>query len=167
MTTQTITKPTLFVAKNLMHFLCDDIDENIFADRLGTTINHPAYVLGHIAFYNGVCIKFLGGNVTFKEDEEKLYQMGSECIDDASLYPDKAFCLNHFESRCQAAADLINASDPSLLEGSAEHTPFAKQFDTLGEVATFMLIGHPFFHFGQISAWRRIAGMNPASFELA
>jgi len=146
-----------------MHLLCDDIDENIFADRLGTTINHPAYVLGHNTYYAGVCIKFLGGDVTFGEDEEKLYQMGSECLDDASVYPDKAYCLSHFDSRCQEAADFINASDLSLLECSAEHTPFAKRFDTLGEVASFMLIGHPCFHFGQISAWRRIAGMSPAS----
>ena len=163
MTPQTITKPTLVVAKNLMHLLCDDIDENIFADRLGTTINHPAYVLGHTAYYAGICIEFLGGSVTFGEDEEKLYQIGTDCIDDASVYPDKTYCLNHFDARCKEATDFIHASDQSLLERSAEHTPFAKRFDTLGEVATFMLIGHSCFHLGQISAWRRIAGMNPAS----
>ena len=114
MALQTITNPTLVVAKNLMHLLCDDIDENIFADRLGTTINHPAYVLGHTAYYAGVCIEFLGGSVTFGEDEEKLYQIGAECLDDASLYPNKSHCVNHFDSRCQAASDFINSSDLSF-----------------------------------------------------
>ena len=35
-----ITEPALFV-QNLVHMLCDDIDADHFADRFGTTINHP------------------------------------------------------------------------------------------------------------------------------
>jgi hypothetical protein len=29
----------------------DDVDEAHFANRFGTTINHPAFVLGHTAYY--------------------------------------------------------------------------------------------------------------------
>ena len=163
MSSQTISKPAIVVAQNLMHMLCDDIDEGNFANRLGTTINHPAFVLGHTAYYAGVCMELLGETVSYKADEAKLYEMGVECSDDASAYPDKSFCIEHFESRCNEAAGFIDSCVPSLLESSAKDTPFAKRFDTLGEVASFMLIGHPCFHLGQISAWRRVAGMSAAS----
>jgi hypothetical protein len=33
----------------------------------------------------------------------------------------------------------------------------------MGGVAAFMMIGHIQFHLGQISAWRRVAGMGSAS----
>ena len=92
-----ITEPALFV-QNLVHMLCDDIDADRFADRVGTTINHPAFVLGHTAYYAGVCVEILGGSVTFDEGEAELYQHGAECLDDKSKYPDKATCiarLNH------------------------------------------------------------------------
>ena len=36
----TITSPVLFI-QNLVHMLCDDVDEAHFADRFGTTIMVP------------------------------------------------------------------------------------------------------------------------------
>ena len=161
-TASTITAPALFI-QNLVHMLCDDVDEANFADRFGTTINHPAFVLGHTAYYAGVCVEFLGGTVSYDEGEAELYQHGAECTDDASKYPDKAGCIARFESRFQEAAAYINSCDPSVLGSSAKDTPFAERFDSLGEVASFMLVGHPCFHLGQISAWRRVAGMGSAS----
>jgi len=145
------------------HMLCDDIDDSKFADRMNTTINHPAFVLGHISYYAGVCIEMLGASVVFDEGEAELYRGGVECSDDATKYPDKDSCLEHFESRCNEAAAFIESCEPDVLERSAKDTPFAERFATLGQVASFMLMGHPSFHLGQISGWRRIAGMGSAT----
>ena len=157
-----ISGPALFV-QNLVHMLCDDINADHFADRFGTTINHPAFVLGHTTYYAGVCIELLGGTVTFDEGEAELHQHGAECVDDRSKYPDKATCIARFESRCQDAAQYLSTCDASLLEQSAKETPLGEHLGTLGEVASFLLIGHPCFHLGQVSAWRRVAGMSSAS----
>ena len=105
----------------------------------------------------------LGGTVTFDEGEAELYQHGVECLDDGSKYPDKATCIARFESRCQEAAEFLAACDVSLFEQSAKDTPFSERLETLGAVASFMLVGHPCFHLGQLSAWRRVAGMSSAS----
>lgn len=161
-TASIITAPSRF-SLSLAHMLCDDIDPAKFADRQGTTINHPAFVLGHCAYYAGVCIEILGGTVEFDQGEADLYKHGSECKDDASLYPDKNACIAHFEARCNAAADFIDSCDPDVFEKSADGSPFESRFGTLGAVASFMLIGHPCFHLGQISAWRRVAGMGSAT----
>ena len=161
-TASLISGPALFV-QNLVHMLCDDIDDDHFADRFGTTINHPAFVLGHTAYYAGVCTELLGGTVTFDEGEAELYQHGAECVDDGSKYPNKATCIARFESRCQDAAQYLSTCDRSVLEQSAKGMPLGERLETLGEVASFLLIGHPCFHLGQLSAWRRVAGMNSAS----
>ncbi len=159
----TIAAPARFVP-TLAHMICDDIDPAKFADRHGTTINHPAFVLGHCAYYAGACIQLLGGEVKFEDGEAELFQHGADCQDDASLYPDKDACMARFETRTAAAADFIESeAGAAALSRSAADTPFAERFETLGQVAGFMLMGHPCFHLGQLSAWRRVAGMGSAT----
>lgn len=161
-TAQTITGPTRFMI-NFAGMLVDDIDADRFADRLGTSINHPAFVLGHLGYYAGVAMTFLGGDPNFGPDEAELYEHGKECEDDASKYPSKDEAIAAFNARINAAADYIEACDESAFEASSEGTPFESRFPTMGAVAAFMLIGHVPFHLGQISAWRRVAGMGSAS----
>jgi hypothetical protein len=161
-TAATIAEPARFMSV-LAHILCDDIDASKFTDRLGTSINHPAFVLGHCAYYAGLCIQMLGGSIDLGSDESDLYQIGAQCLDDPGLYPSKDDCLAHFEKRCSLAADYVQSCDPSVLEQSAAGTPFEERFSNRSQVAVFMLIGHTAFHFGQISAWRRVAGMGSAT----
>ena len=47
--THILTGPTRFLI-SFTDLFVKDIDEAKFADRLGTTVNHPAFVLGHCAF---------------------------------------------------------------------------------------------------------------------
>ena len=148
---------------NFAHLLCDDIVEDQFANRFGSTINHPAFVLGHISYYAGICVEMLGGKIEFESDEAALFQMKVECTDDADSYPDKTTLLARFKERCETSAAFIESCGDEVLEQSAKDTPFAGRFETLGQVASFMLMGHPSFHLGQISAWRRVAGMGSAT----
>jgi hypothetical protein len=147
----------------LAGMLVDDISPEKFADRLGTTINHPTFVLGHCAYYAGVCITMLGGTVEFGEHESELFDMNAEYDDEGDRYPTKDECMAHFMSRYNDAADYHASCDRLILACSAASTPFEGRFSTLWHVAAFMLMGHPSFHFEQISAWRRVAGMGSAT----
>ena len=158
---ETIAKQTRFMP-NLAHLLCDDIAEDKFANRFDTTINHPAFVLGHISYYAGICVEILGGETVFEDGEAELFKIGVSCTDDAQNYPDKETLLARFKARCESSAAFIESCDLEVLERSAQDTPFAERFDTLGQVASFMLMGHPSFHLGQLSAWRRVAGLGSA-----
>ncbi len=161
-TSETIAGPTRFMI-GLAGMLVNDIDEAKFADRLGTSINHPAFVLGHCAYYAGMCMQMLGGEIELSEDEEKLYEMGVECSDDASLYPPKADAITAFNERINTVADFIESCDESVMARSSEGKWFAEHFSTMGGGAAFMLVGHIPFHLGQISSWRRVAGMGQAT----
>lgn len=160
-TNSAISAPARFMT-NMAAMLVTDIDATKFADRCGTTINHPAFVLGHLSYYIGFCMQMLGGDIELTEEEKALYEHGAECQDDASLYPSKDEAIATFNDRVNTVADFIDSCDDSVLSASAKDTFFADKFPTLGGVAAFMLIGHPTFHLGQISAWRRVAGMGAA-----
>ena len=84
-----------------------------------------------------------GGAVEFGEHESELFDMNAESNDEA--------------------ADYLASCDRLILADFADVTPIEGRFSTLGHVAAFMLIGHPSFHLGQISAWRRVAGMGSAT----
>ena len=158
----TISGSAVFTEK-LMSMICNDIDESMFADRVGTTINHPAFVLGHLAYYFGVCVQLLGGEVELSENESTLYQHGADCLDDASMYLDKANCIAQYNTRLEEALGFVASCDAEVFDRSTAGTPFEGRMDTLGQVAAFMLVGHPAFHIGQLSAWRRVAGMGSAT----
>ena len=157
----TISGSALFTEK-LMLMICNDIDESKFADRIGTTINHPAFVLGHLAYYFGVCIQLLGGEVVFQEQEDSVYGHGADCQEDASIYLEKAAAIARYKTRLDEALAFVASCDAEVFDRSTDGTPFEGRMDTLGLVAAFMLLGHPAFHIGQLSAWRRIAGMGSA-----
>ena len=161
-TSEAIAPPARFMI-NFAGMLVNDIDEAKFADRLGTSINHPAFVLGHCAYYAGVCMQLLGGEIELGEDEKALYEVGVEWSDDASLYPAKADAIAAFNDRINTVADFIESCDDSVMSRSTEGAWFADHFPTMGGGAAFMLVGHIPFHLGQISAWRRVAGMGQAT----
>ena len=137
-----LSEPTRFLPV-LAEMLVDGTPPKKFADRLGTTINHPAFILGHCAYYACVCITMFGGTVEFGEHESELFDMNAEYDDEAP--------------------DYLASCDRLILAGSADGTPLEGRFSTLGHVAAFMLMGHPSFHLRQISVWRRVADMGSAT----
>ena len=66
-------------------------------------------------------------------------------------------------SRINTVADFIESCDESVMARSSEGKWFAEHFSTMGGGAAFMLVGHIPFHLGQISSWRRVAGIGQAT----
>jgi hypothetical protein len=108
-------------------------------------------------------MQMMGSDIELSETDAALYKHGVACEDDASKYPSKDEAIAAFNTRINAAADYVEQCDASVFEASAEGTPFESRFQTIGAVIAFMLIGHIPFHLGQVSAWRRVAGMGSAS----
>lgn len=142
--------------------LAADIDPEKFADRCGTSINHPAFTLGHCTYYLGFAANALGGSIALAPDEERLYAMGVECVDTPGTYPSKDEVLATYTARCTEVADFLASCDDAAFEAPNEDGPFAGRFDSMGQVAAFMVLGHTSFHLGQLSGWRRAVGMGPA-----
>ena len=81
---------------------------------------------------------------------------------DASLYPSKADAIAAYNERINTVADFLESCDEAVFAQSSAGKWYENYFPTLGGGAAFMMIGHIPFHLGQISAWRRVAGMGLA-----
>ena len=66
-------------------------------------------------------------------------------------------------ARLEAAAKFVENLDDAVFEKSAEGTFMEDSMPNMGAVATFMMVAHVTFHLGQVSGWRRVAGLGSAS----
>lgn len=140
--------------------------ENFARKPKGVNANHPAWVLGHLSVYPDRLLPMLGHAALATPIEaryETLFDHKSECRDDptGAIYPAMAELIERFVGR----TDVIIGALPETPDAAFERpNTFAMQdrFPTIGHLATFMLVGHPMLHLGQLSTWRRCMGMGPA-----
>jgi hypothetical protein len=148
--------------------LLKDITPEIFARFAtpgGVTIesNHPAFVYGHLSLYAPRIVSQLGqAGVVAPDGFEAVFSKDARCIDDVSgtIYPAMAAVTQAFLDGYKVAATVLRATPdaafeiPNPMEGR-----MATLFPTLGSLHTFYCGGHLMMHLGQISAWRRMAGL--------
>jgi hypothetical protein len=141
--------------------IADIPDEQMCAQPIeGRVMNHPAFILGHLAWANDNRAASLTGqqpagaaNPQWKE----LFGMGSKPASDRSKYPSKAELLKAFED---AHARLGEAAAKATPEALAQPTPepMRARFPTVGALVLGLMTSHFATHLGQLSAWRRAMG---------
>ncbi len=147
----------------LTQTLVNDVGADQFNNNCGSTINHPAFVLGHCAYYVGVGMQMLGSDIELSKSDAELYEHGAECLHLHDGYHSKDEAITFFMKRLEDAAQFVEGQDDSVFEKSAEGTFWEDSMPNMGAVATFMMVAHVTFHLGQISGWRRVAGLGSAS----
>jgi hypothetical protein len=130
--------------------------------------NHPAFVVGHLALYPEKALKLLGIEPTAAKPSDQLVQLFSKdmaCVDDpeGKIYPAKDVLLEFFTQAYEEARTAIrDTSDATLKQPTADDSPMKTLFPTVGAMLAFYMDGHVLMHMGQVSAWRRMQGMQPA-----
>ncbi|TWT74718.1 DinB family protein [Allorhodopirellula solitaria] len=140
-----------------------------FAEVNGQVIqsNHPAFILGHLSLYPSRVVAELGGDasaVAPTSQYEALFAASVACVDDpdATVYPAMEEITDKFFAAQQAAIEAVKASDDALFAEENPNERMREKFATIGSMHAFYLGGHVMLHMGQLSAWRRAAGMGPA-----
>ena len=113
-TAATIASSARFMIK-ITDLLVEDIPAEQFADRHGTTINHPAFVLGHLGYYVGVAMEFLGGDAGFDPNEASLYEHGAECLDEGMESSPIEFDRDQFPRFLSRILARVHRSEESAL----------------------------------------------------
>lgn len=130
--------------------------------------NHPAFVFGHLCIYAPRVLEQLGRDASefsLPETHDGLFSMNAVCQDDpdGSIYPAMDSIVSRFTSSYQAALAALRDTDDSVLTVPNPSEGRMKElFPTLGSMHAFYVGGHLMVHLGQISAWRRMMGMQPA-----
>ncbi len=124
----------------------------------GQTLNHAAWVLGHLATGCDFALSLMGQKRVSPESYDSLCGMNSKPQNDRKLYPSKADLLKTVDAGYKAVAAALKQFPAAKMS-----EPMAKEmahiWPTVGDAIVFMVTAHDPTHLGQLSAWRRALGL--------
>ena len=138
--------------------LAADVPDERFAEQPVDGINHPAWLFGHVANYHDVIVALLTGK-SFDDPWAMPCGKNSAPVADRSAYPSKEAILERHRTGADAAIAAITAASPAAWSGGFAHPTWGKQFTAVAPAVTFLATTHLALHLGQLSGWRRAAGL--------
>jgi hypothetical protein len=144
--------------------LLADIPADKFTHMPHPTMNHPAWCVGHLAIIPDFGMHMMGmeDRRDPRDAYEPLFNMGSECKADASIYPAKDDLVAYYLDRHAALGKALEEVDEAVLRReNPESGRFKEMCPTVGAAINFFAGAHHMVHLGQISAWRRAVGLPP------
>lgn len=130
--------------------------------------NHPAFVYGHLSLYASRIIEQLGADASTLVPSERFqaaFSKDAQCVDDptGSVYPTMEEVTAAFFQGYEACLEVLrNTPDEAFQQPNPAGGRMTDLFPTLGSMQAFYAGGHIMFHFGQVSAWRRMQGLGAA-----
>jgi hypothetical protein len=147
----------------------EDLIQTIPADRFcempTKDMNHPAFCVGHLAIYANRVLEMIG-RADLKIDMpfgDEHFKNGAPCVAQDGRYPSKdVICDTFFKGWRTVLAALPSADDAAFRRENPAEGRFKEMFPTVGGAVNFLAGGHNMMHLGQISTWRRSAGLGSA-----
>jgi hypothetical protein len=143
------------------HMLVADIAEERMAEQPLPGVNHPAWILGHLAYSADGAVGLLGGEKSISPEWLELFKPGSALRTARGDYAAKADLLQAVDDHFQKARTLAAAASAERLAAPNAHPRMEEALPTIQDAAAFLLTGHLGVHLGQLSAWRRMTGLAP------
>jgi hypothetical protein len=145
----------LIYAKKLV---ADVPDEQMTAQPVpGRMMNHPAFLLGHLAWAKDNGVAMLGGTPRLAHLKD-LHGMGATPRTERSAYASTAQLIEWLEAAHAALRVAVEGATPAQLAAPPAERMRAR-FPTLGTMLAGLMTGHFTNHLGQMSAWRRAMGL--------
>jgi DinB superfamily len=141
--------------------LVADIADDRLAEQPVADINHPAWILGHLAWTADRALELLGLSVTTPPEWATLFGRGSKPSNSRSLYASKSELLRAVEESYQRLSQTAAAASSEQLSVPTTNPRLKETLPTLHEMLTFLMTGHMGVHLGQLSSWRRLIGLPP------
>ena len=141
--------------------LIADIAEERMTEQPMPGVNHPAWILGHLAFSAEMIVGRLGGDKFLPANWADLFKLGSSPCANREDYPSKAELLKTVEDSFALARDMAAAASDETLSTPSPNPRFKEGLPTLRETTALILTGHLGVHLGQLSMWRRMIGLAP------
>lgn len=148
---------------NQLHYalaLVDDLSDEQMVLRPGGNMNHPAWILGHIGMYHPVTVDLLAGRPVSDPKDDPLFGFaGHGPVDDIAKYGSKQAIVSRFADGHERVAQSLLAAPPEAFTRPPTLERWAKTFPTVEAMLPDLLLHHESLHIGQISIWRRAAGL--------
>jgi hypothetical protein len=150
----------LFLMQYCRSLLADIADERM-AEQPVAGVNHPAWILGHLALTADGTLEKLGGQKTLPAEWTTLFKAGSKPSASRGDYPSRDGLLRAVEESYLHLRQLAATATPEQLSLPTTNRRAKEALSTWKEVVAFVLTGHMGGHLGQLSSWRRMIGLPP------
>lgn len=141
--------------------LVADIGDERMTEQPLPGVNHPAWILGHLAFSAHRAKTLLGAEMELRPAWVPLFSPGSKITASRADYPPKDELLQAVEKGFEGLRQMIATATPEQLARPSTN-PYTKDaLPTIKEGVAFLLTGHLGVHLGQLSSWRRMIGLPP------
>jgi hypothetical protein len=138
-----------------------DVADMRLAEQPVALVNHPDWILGHLALTAEIALEKLGGAKVLAAEWSTLFGAGSKPSTSRSDYPPKDELLQALEQSCQRLRQQATSAAPELLARPTTNPRAKEALPTLKEMVAFVLTGHMGVHVGQLTTWRRLIGLPP------
>lgn len=140
--------------------LTADIPAERLAEQPAPGMNHPAWVLGHLAATADLAASLVGMTEPILAPElAPKFGHGSQPVADPAAYPGRDELIAALERNHDRLAGAVAALSA---EDFARPMPIERmrgRFPTVGDALVFLMTAHEAIHLGQLSAWRRALGL--------
>ena len=150
--------------KYALALLADVSDEQMML-RPGGSMNHPAWILGHMSLYYPIVPALLRGE-SFPDpaDDELFGFRGRGPLDDCDVYGTKESQVRRLIEGHEHVAQALLAATSEQLSRAPSLPRWAEMYPTIEFMLPDLLIHHESLHIGQLSIWRRAAGLTGVEF---
>src|SRR6516225_560584 len=149
------------VSGQLCRSLLAEVPDERMTEQPMPGVNHPAWVLGHLAVVADGISEKLGGKKTLPTTWPALFASGSKPSATRSLYPSREELLRALEQRYEDLRQRAATASPEQLSQPTTSPRAKETLPTFKEFLAFLLTGHVGVHVGQLSSWRRMIGLPP------
>lgn len=146
---------------NYSRLLVADLHDEQLAIQPLADVNHPAWILGHLAYSGDMAASLLGGGKTLGDDWATRFGPGSKLSAVRADYPSKDELLRVLDEQFCRACDLAANATHEQVSLPNPHPRLKDSLTTIRDVFAFLLTAHLGLHLGQLSAWRRMTGLAP------
>jgi len=139
--------------------LASDIEPADFCRQPVAGLNHPAWIIGHLAVSADHHSTYAGGEQQLTDWDEK-FGFASKLTDDPADYPAKHELLDAWHAANERLIAAVCSASDELLDKPTSG-PLGEGLPKARDFLAFSMTGHTSMHLGQLSAWRRADGRPP------
>lgn len=139
--------------------LAAGIDDHRLAEQPLPGVNHPAWILGHLAVGTDYAAKILGERFACPIDWHRQFGPGSTISGNRSIYPTKDELLAAIRVGHARVTAALAHVDEAKLAAPNPLGVLVNELPTVGDMLAHLLTTHAATHLGQLSAWRRMIGL--------
>lgn len=139
----------------------DGLSSELMVRQFPGVPNHPAWTIGHLVFSAQAIGEEIGLAPWLSPSWVALFRTGSVPQPEASAYPSRSELLDALADAHDRISRRLRALGSEAMSAPLPDVRYRSIFPTVGHAVAHVLSGHTSFHLGQLSVWRRAAGLPP------